>query len=835
VRRPRHLRPRAVWRACAWAGVLALACALPSRAEEPPKPEEGAQGQPEGQGPIVREIDVRGNPRVDTGTVLRLIRTRVGRPFERRVWDDDWHRLTESGYFLNVRTTPPVDYPGGCKLVIDLVEMATVKKVEFKGGKSISPSDLRTVIQTTEGGRYQMGQVHLDARAIEKHYHEKAFRDATCTYEVTTVASHRQRVADQEQEVQDEVVVTFQLNEGNPIAVRTVAFVGNKAFNEAQLLGAIQTKPRRFLRVGDLKDLELDTDKKRLEHFYLRQGYMDVSIDETKVDVSTETYWNWWRKRKKLADVTFTITEGPLYHTGKVDISGCQNVELSEIKAVMKVKPGAVFSDLLLSDDCERIRKLYGEYGRVFTHVERERKLVTDPERLKDKKDLFDVELRIVEGSEVSLREVITRGNTKTRDKVIIRELELFPGDRLDTSRIDLAKQRLRNLNFFEDDVRISTEATGNPEEANVVIDVTEKPTGEFNFGVGVSSVDSLMGNISLTQRNFDYRDFPKSWRDFLSGNAFTGAGERFSIEATGGASRQRYSVSFYEPWAFDRPIRMGGSIFHTVDKNYEDFDETSTGFSVTAGKRLWGPRWDGDVTYRFSYTEIGGTDPNLPPIFQRQTGERWLSSITPRIVYDSRDSYLLPSRGWMMEASVELGGGPFGGSTNWFRPSLDVSRYFTLVKLPNGGKHILELRGTASMVENYLDTNEVSPYLRYFAGGIGTIRGFENRTMAPLESGYLVGGTRMVTATAEYSVPLYEEIVRGSVFVDAADVWGAGKADPGYVLTNKSGWRASVGLGLSIRTPLSPMPLRIYVSRAILKNDQDRTKTVDFTFGTRF
>jgi outer membrane protein insertion porin family len=815
---------------------LALAwTARAGEAPEPPKPEEGPPSPEEVQGPIVREIEVRGNVRVDTGTVLRLIRTRVGRPFSRRVWDEDWHRLTDSGYFLNVRTTPPVEYPGGCKLVIDLVEMAAVKKVEFKGNKAVSAADLRNAIQTTEGGRYQMGQVHLEARAIEKLYHDKAFRDAACTYEVTAVASHRQSVAGQEQEVQDEVVVTFKINEGNPVAVRKISFAGNKAFTDSQLLAAVQTKPRRFLRAGDLKDLELDTDKKRLEHFYLRQGYMDVSVDEVKVNVSTETYWNWWRKRKRLADITFTITEGPPYHVGKVEVGGCHHVALSEVQAVMRIKPGAVFSDLLLSDDIEAIRKLYGEYGRVFTRMERDRKLVTDPERLKEYAHLFDVELKIQEGAEVSLREVVTRGNTKTRDKVLIREMELFPGDRLDTTRTEIAKQRLKNLNYFEDDIRVGIEPTDNPEEANVVIDVTEKPTGEFNFGVGISSVDSVMGNISLTQRNFDYKDWPKSWRDFLSGNAFTGAGQRFSIEATGGANRQRYQVSFFEPWAFDRPIRMGGSVFHTVDNNYKDFSEKNTGFSVSAGRRLWGPRWDGDVTYRFSYTQVESTESYLPPIFQSQQGNRFLSSVTPRLVYDSRDSLLLPSRGWLMEASVEVGGGPFFGSMNWVRPSLDVARYYTLVRLPNGGKHILELHGYASMIESYLDKKDVAPFLRYFGGGIGTIRGFQNRTIAPMEDGYLIGGKKMVTASAEYSLPLYEEIVRGSVFVDAGNVWDSGNTDRGHVVTNTSGWRASVGVGLAIRTPLSPMPIRIFVSHVLRKNKQDETKTVDFTFGTRF
>ena len=785
---------------------------------------------------IVREIEVRGNVRVDTSTVLRMIRTRVGRPFNGNVWDDDWHRLADSGYFLNVRVTPPLDWPGGIKLVIDLVEMATISRIDFKGNKAVRKSELRAAMKSTVGGRYQAGQVHMDARALEKLYHDKAFRDAKVTYKKKTVASHKQQVSGKEQEVEDEVAITFTIDEGHPISISKVTFVGNKAYTETKLVEQINSKPRRFLRPGDLKDADLDIDKKRIEHWYLRNGYMDVSVDKVDVEVGDETYWNWFRKRKKLSKLTFHITEGPQYHVGKLEVTGHKNVPLSEIQAVMKIKPGSVFSDLLLNDDVKRIKDLYGEYGRVFTKVVNDRKLVTDPERIEGGKHLFDVSLEIKEGAEVTVREIITRGNTKTKDKVIVRQMWLFPGDRIDTRRTKLAKIQLKNLNYFENDVRITTEPVpDNPEEANIIVDVTEKPTGELNFGVGVSSVDSLMGNVSLTQRNFDYKDMPKSWQDLLSGNAFAGAGQRFSIDLMAGTKRQRYNVSFFEPWAFDRPIRMGGSVFHAVDNVYEDFNQTDTGFSVTVGRRLWGPRWDGDLTYKLSYSQIGETDPYVPPILAQQEGSRILSSMTARLVYDSRDSNMLPSRGWLMEASLEAGGGPFFGDVTWIRPTLDVARFFTMVKLPKGGKHILELRGVASMVEAYGNTDRVPPFLRYFGGGIGSIRGFQSRTVAPIEGGYLIGGKKSVTASAEYSLPLYEEIVRGSVFVDAGQIWDAGETDAGYSVYNQDGWRAGAGVGLSVRTPFSPMPIRLYFSHTILKNEFDRTKTFDFTFGTKF
>ncbi len=785
--------------------------------------------------PIVRELEIRGNQRVDKATILRMIRTRVGRPFDERVWNDDWDRLRDSGLFLNVRTTKPIPWPLGVKLVIEVVEFPTITKIVFKGNKSISRKALLGAIKSTEDGKYDEGQVHLDARAIEKHYKDKAFRNAKASYATKTVTSHKQRVGDREVEVLDEVQVTFKVDEGNPISVRRVYFKGNKAFSEAQLQKAIQTKGRKLFRPGDLKDLELETDKKRLRFFYLRSGYMDVEVNAVDVKVSKETYFNWWRKRKKMADVTFEIKEGPQYRVGHLKVSGNKTLQADEITAAMNLRSGSVYSDLLLQDDSDRIKKLYGEFGRVFTQIRTDRKQVLDPKRTKDNPYQIDVEIMIREGKEVAVREVVTRGNTKTRDKVIIRELELFPGDRIDSTKIRVAEQRLKNLDYFEKDLKISYEPTENPEEADVIIDITEKSTGEFNFGAGVSSNDGVLGNLRLTQRNFDYRDLPKSWRDFFSGNSFVGAGQRASIEATIGTKRQNYKLSFYEPWAFDRPLRLGGSIFRTVDTTFKDFTESSTGMSITAGRRLWSPRWDGDLTYRFSFTDISDTATELPEIFQQQAGTRFLSSLTPRIVYSSRDSTILPSRGLYAKASVEIGGGPFFGTLDWIRPSIDVGRYFTVFKTKSGGKHILELRGSASLIEAYGDTDTVPPFQRYFGGGISTIRGFENRTIAPLQDGVLVGGKKMYHGTAEYSVPLYQEIVRAAVFADAGEVWDAGNTDSGSRVTNESGLRASIGVGLYIRTPFSPAPVRVYFSRAISKNDQDREKTIDFTFGTRF
>jgi len=796
-------------------------------ANEPPPP--GLLGEFENQN--VQDIDVRGVVRVSEGTVLKLIRTRKGRPFEQKVWEEDWHRLDDSGYFLNIRITEPIKVPGGIRLTIDLVEKASVSKIEYKGSKAASASKLKGVIKSTEGGRYDKGQIHLDRLAIEKYFQDQGYRNVKVDYTVEAVASHRQRIGDKDVEVEDEVRVVFTVSEGNSVVVRKICFTGNVAFTQADLETVMQTKYRRFLRPGELKDDDLDTDKKRIEAYYLRHGYMDVQIQEVRVETGKGLAWNWFRKRKELADVVINIVEGPQYFTGNVTITGNVGITREELESVMKVKAGAVFSDTLAFDDKTKIGDVYGERGRPFTKIDYDRKLVTDPERTKRTPNIYDVGFTIREGSEVTAGEFITRGNNKTKDKVILRQLELYPGERIDTTKLKIAVQRLKNLGYFVDeDIRITPEPTDNPEIANVIIDVTEKGTGEFNFGAGVSSVDGLVGNVKVTQRNFDIQQLPKSWRDFFTGTAFTGAGQTASADITAGVKRQNYVLSLYEPWAFDRPIRLGGSLFHTVD-NYTDFKDSSTGASLTVGRRLWGPRWDGDVTLRTSYTDISNTDKKLPPILLNQQGANITNTITPRIVYDSRDSLLLPSKGWFMQAKMDIGLGDY----NFVRPSVDIAHYMTVYKMKDGGKHILSVHGHGELVEETLGSSDVPPFLRLYGGGIDSIRGFAYRSITPQERGFAIGAKRLQYASAEYSMPLYEEVVRGAVFFDTGSAYGAGKVDPHVRVTNDSGLRSSAGIGLYIRTPFSPAPVRLYFSKVIDKTIYDKTKAIDFTLGTRF
>ncbi|MCX7804438.1 MAG: BamA/TamA family outer membrane protein, partial [Planctomycetota bacterium] len=759
--------------------------------EPPAAPEAGQR--------IVRSIEVRGA--CDETVVLRAIGTRVGQPFDTKVYEDDFRRIAALGIFRNIRMSAPIPWPGGVKLVIEVEELPVVGRLVLKGNRAFSAEALLKEIGSREGGRYDEGLAFQDSVRIADYYKARGYRNVSVSYKAETVAAPSERDP-------GEVSLMFDIREDLPVGIRSITFRGNRTFAAGDLKRAMKSRERRLFRRGDLNDELLEADRKAIEIFYQRHGYMDVSVSKPRVLVDDREYRNLLLRRQRRCDIAFDIEEGAQYRTGTVAIEGAVAVLREEILAAMQVKPGGVYSDVLLAEDRRRIADIYGRRGRPFTNISFDRKLVTDPGRLKVHPHMYDVTVRISEGPEVNLRDVITRGNTRTKDRVIIREIELFPGDRVDTSKIERARERLLSLNYF-DEVGVSMEpAADDPESVDLIVDVTERPTGQFEIGVGYSMADQLMGNLRLTQTNFDFRDLPKSWRDFISGNAFVGAGQRLSLEAVGSRFRQRYLLSFREPWMFDRPIRFGFNIYHATD-TYRDLDTTRTGMDVTLGRRLWGPRWDGDVTVSVFRKTTGEVDIDAPSILRRSAGEAMVYAIEPRLIYDSRDNVLFPSKGHFAMASVEDQVPP--GDQCVVHPSLSAGKWFTLYRTAGGFKHVLELRGRVDAVWGYGPTPEVPIAERFFLGGMNSVRGFRYRSISPRQQGYEIGGRKAAAATVEYTFPIFEDVLRGAFFVDAGCAWDGGRPDYPYEIKDENRVRVSTGGGILLKLPISPLPVRLY------------------------
>lgn len=802
-------------------------------AEEPPGPQD-----PEGL--VVREISILPSARVvprrlDDAAILRAIRTRAGRPFSARVWEEDWGRLAATGRFLDhVFEAPRVEH-GEVRLRIEVAEWPIIRNLRFVGNREFRRSDLMNVIQSQEGGIGNRGRIYEDAVRLRDYYRGKSYYRAQVKVSIRTLAGHRQFLRGVEGEYADEVEVSFEIQEGGEVVVDRIVFEGHEAFSDGTLLRQLLTKTRVGSR--DLMETNLELDVRRLKDFYQRNGYLDVeAYCDPARDVAVGERLSW--DGKPAATVTYRIREGRQYRVGRVEVGGVKELEEREVRAVMQLRAGRVFNLHALHEDAQRIRDLYGEYGRAFTRVQYDLpRPVSDPERLRGGGPLADARFTVQEGAPVTVREIISRGNLKTRDQVILREIGLKPGDRFDSVKLRQAENRLRRLDFFEPTLSISARPVPeDQEQTDLVVEVAETRTGKFSFGAGFSSVESFFGYINLLQTNFDVSDLPKSWQDFAGGASLTGAGQELSVTLSLGLKRSSGEIALYEPWFLGRPIGLGGRLFLERSEMSDEYREKDAGFSLTLGRRLFDDyRWRAEVGYTFKLVEVTNSTADLPPILGEQQGDYVLSYFTPRLIYDSRDSRRLPASGAYGQLAVEIGGGPFFGSYDWIRPSLEAARYFTVYQSASGDKHVLELHGMAAAIEPLGDTKEVPPFLRYYAGGMGTIRGFDSRSIAPREDNLVIGGKRLVTGSIQYSLPILQEVLRFGIFVDAGQVWDSGRTDPGHPVTSQSGWRASTGLALIMQPPGMPAPIYIHFSRAIHKQKEDQEKPFDFSLGWRF
>ncbi|MDD2679869.1 MAG: outer membrane protein assembly factor BamA, partial [Candidatus Omnitrophica bacterium] len=389
------------------------------------------------------------------------------------------------------------------------------------------------------------------------------------------------------------------------------------------------------------------------------------------------------------------------------------------------------------------------------------------------------------------------RGNIKTRDLVIRRELRIHPGDRFDGEKLKRSKERLQNLGFFED-ISYDTEETPSPDKKDLIVDVKESKTGSFSFGGGYSTVDSLVGFIEVEQKNFDWRNWPY----------FTGAGQDLKIRASFGTVSSGFDVSFTEPWLFDYPITFGFDAYRKTHKRDTDvgygYDEKVTGGDLRLGKEI-SEYVRADITYRLDSIEISNIDNGAEDLL-REEGKNVISSITPGITFDNRDNIFDTRKGNLVTGSVEFAGGPLQGDKNYWKFFGRASHYFPMPRNAS-----LEIRGRIGLSQPYGNSDNIPIYERFFAGGAYTIRGYKERAVGPIDPSTQdpLGGDSMLIGNLEYLYPIFS-FLKVAVFYDIGNVWEKLGDFCSSKDTNKNTgkFKSSFGLGFRIRTPVGPMML---------------------------
>lgn len=736
---------------------------------------------------IVQQIEVQyaGAPTVSRERILANMRTKVGSPYSDQVVEEDIRNLYQSGSIENVRIFgEPVE--GGVKVVVVVQTKSSVAKIEIQGATRFKASRLRRELTVKEGELLNEANLEVDRQALQNYYTSRGFADTTVTYDVTVP------------EGAEKATVTYSIMESGKMVVGEVDFEGNKALSDRELRKGLATKKQNMLsfltKSGRIDQDKLSADVDAIREMYQNEGYIDVLVGAPRIEPI---------KGPKVR-VIFPITEGPQYRVGAVSIQGAEVFPQEEIRAKIKTQPGDIYSAKTARDDVKAVQDLYGTRGYVDLSV--------NADVLSAGNNVVDITYNLNEGAQAYVERVNITGNTKTKDKVIRRELLVAPGDVYDTVRVDASKARLGNLNYFS---RVDTypSETGVPGRKDLNILVEEKRTGSLNFGAGFSSIDNLIGFVEIQQSNFDLLGYP----------TFTGGGQRFRSRLQYGTQRKDFIIGLTEPYFLDYQLAVGGELFYREASFVSSvYSQRNYGFELNARKPI-NNFTSLRLAYRLENIDIFDVDSDVSEAIRSEAGARWKSGITGGITYDTRDSVFLTRKGERIDFTANVAGGPLGGDVQTYGFNLEATKYFLLP-----WDTILLINGEIGSVDSWGGGDRVPIFDRLYLGGANNLRGFRFRDVSPKdEDDESIGGQTLARATVEYTFPVIEK-VRGAVFYDVGFV-NAGAYD--FASGNVN---SDVGLGVRLDLPIGPV--RIDYGIPVQSDDSnDSSGRFNFNIGYQF
>ena len=742
--------PFAVW----LVSICALLGATLVRAQAPQAPPQGP--------PVVRSIDVEytGPGTVSKERILAQMRTRVGQLYSNEVVEQDIAALYKTGSIQNVRifAQPQGD---GLRVIVAVQTRSILREIVIDGAERVKAQRLRKEIKLKLNQPVNEQQLEEARQKIIEVYQGRGFTDVSVQFRIDPIDEKRGTAR-----------VVYTVTEGVKGAVSRINFEGNTHISGKALRKQMKTRgktPIFFLdKSGRFDDVQLQQDLDKIREYYQDHGYIDVEIKDVRRE----------RTEKGPMILTIVIVEGSQYHVRKLLITGYENTTEQKIRVLLKMKEGNVYSPKQLRDDAKAVADAYGSGGYVD--------LVVQPDGTPAGPALIDVHYNIEEGVRSFVNRVNIEGNTRTKDKVIRREVLVAPGDVFNTVRVDITKKRLDNLGYFAK-VETYPEDTEIPGRKDLTILVQEKRTGALTFGGGYSTVDQLVGFAELTQGNFDLFNWP----------SFTGGGQKFRLRIQYGTQRKDFILSLTEPYFLDRRLSLNGQVFYT-EANYlsSEYDQRNYGFATELRKPINTYTY-ATLGYQLQDVDIFDVAVSASDFIKSQEGSTTESKIFSSVVYDSRDNPLLSRRGNRFTFSPYIAGGFLGGDTQIYGLDFEGSQYFHLP-----WDTILVINGEVATVSQWGNGTDVPIFERLYLGGSNNLRGFPYREVGPQdENGEPVGGKTMWRTTIEWTFPIIEK-ARGAIFYDT-----------GFV--NSEEWSfgfnhiaSDVGIGLRLDLPIGPLRL---------------------------
>ncbi len=771
---------------------------------------------------LVRKIVIQhqGPPAVSDELIRANIRVKVGDTFNRVSVDDDIKNLYDTSFFHNILVREElvaegvdsngVKIPRSYTLTYVVQGKPIITEIRFTGNKKHSTSKLRRKLTSKTGEPMDERKLFNDKQEVLKMYQKSGLQKSTVEFKPTINESLGRGI------------VTFEIVESPRVKIKNVVFEETQAFSQRKLRKSIKT--RRWwifswiTSSGRFKDDVFEDDKEKLRDFYADHGYIDMELKEPQFE---------YPKTNKLI-LHLPISDGPQYRVGVVDFKGNDLFPKNQIienltskdgeknRRGLQLKTGQVFSPNRLRKDTEAIQDFYGARGYIDARIR--------PERIADiEKSSLDLRYNVDEGEKFYVEKIEIQGNTKTKDKVIRRELAITPGVTFDMVRAKVSKSRLEQMQFFEK-VETKDEPTDVPNRRNLVISVEEKNTGNIGIGAGFSSVDSVVGFMEISQGNFDIGNPPY----------FTGGGQKARIRAQVGSRRQDYVMTFVEPWFLGKRLALSVDLFHR-DLNFlsDNYNQRQTGTRLGLSRQL--PyNFIGNINYTIESIGIRFSDSFRTQQQQfgsqilKEEGTRLVSRVGSSLAHDTRNNFLLPSRGHRAEILGELAGGPFGGDSDFYKIETRVAQYWSPANLLDSAStawdilenHTLEIAGRLGVVASYGDSDRVPLFDRWYLGGQHNLRGFRFRGVGPREfySNEPLGGNTYWFGGAEYGIPIIER-VRFALFYDIGMVYpdaysfdpkGSGVDAIGNPLARGDTglYNDNWGVGIRLNLPIGPLRL---------------------------
>ncbi len=696
----------------------------------------------------IKEIRVEGNQRIEADAILHVIKARQGDAYDAEALSRDLKAVYDMGYFDDIRVEVE-KAPDGATVIFRVTEKPTIREIGFEGNKVYEDEKIQENLDISSGSILNIYKIRRNIKIIESLYKERNYHNVVVTHRIEPL-EHNQ--AD----------LKFVINEGKKLQIKHIEFDGNSAYDAKKLKKVMKTSEKGFFSwitsSGDLNQETLNQDVLKLNAFYHNSGYAEARIADPEISYEENDIL-----------IKIKIEEGARYKMGRVGFEGDLIMPEEELLALLSstARREPYYNRDAIRQDILTLTDIYSDQGYARADIAPE--VETDRENL-----VTHLTFHIVKNQPVYFERIVIYGNTKTRDKVIRRELKVYEQELFNGKRLKQSIQDLHRLDFFED-IKVKT-PTGSADDQMVLeIEVQEKATGTFSFGGGYSGRDGAYIMASVSERNL------------------FGRGQYTEVRLTTGGKYRQYYFNFVEPWLFDIPLSSGVTAYK-MERDYDDYDRDSTGGSLQLGYPLF--RFTrGYIEYAYDKSRIDNLSMAFmaSPYIQETTYEE--SSVSLSVIYDSRNRVINPSEGSKHRVTLQYAG--IGGNVGFTKLTGEAGRYFPLFWGTVGFLHT-----EAGYVADH-SGKELPDYERFYLGGIDSLRGFDWRDIhCVTEDGTEIGGDTYVQGNAEFIFPIIKKAqLMGLVVYDTGNVYDKGSL-------RLDDLRESAGFGIRWYSPMGPLRL---------------------------